>query len=57
MGIIVRKNGGELEAVNGHRRLETQLQLFGEATVELDGETIVVVKDENGQLVEQDKQG
>jgi hypothetical protein len=52
MSVIARRSGVKIEVIAGNRRLEAMLQVHGYAEVLLDGDTVIVVKGENGELVE-----
>ncbi len=52
MMAIVKRNGDVLEVTQCDQSLDAKLIVFGEAVVELEGERIIVVKDEAGNLVE-----
>ena len=52
MPVIARRSGVKIEAIAGNYRLEAMLQVYGYAEVLIDGDTVIVVKDENGDLVE-----
>lgn len=52
MSVIARRSGVKIEVIAGNYRLEAMLQVRGYAEVLIDGDTVIVVKDENGDLVE-----
>jgi len=52
MSVIARRSGVKIEVIAGNYRLEAMLQVHGYAEVLIDGDTVIVVKDENGDLVE-----
>lgn len=52
MPVIASRSGVKIEVIAGNYRLEAMLQVYGYAEVLIDGDTVIVVKDENGDLVE-----
>ncbi len=50
--IVRRRDGGSFEVIDGARRLEAQIDVYGFADVSVDGRETIRVKKVNGMLVE-----